>query len=732
MKIFGSVRIAACSGAALLSLAAGLQAQPTTGTTSAEETTSTTPPPSAPTTPPPSADAQGNGDIIVTAQRRSERLSEIPLTVNVRSSASLAAAGVVNFKELGQVTPGLNFTFIGGAAQPTVRGISSESTAAGAENNVAIYVDGIYQSNIYGNSFDLPDVDRVEVLKGPQGTLYGRNATGGAILVSTRNPEFTPTGSFEVSDGRFSGGANDFRAKGFVTGPITDTLAASISGQYADNEGYFHDVLRDKRAGKITSKNVRGKLLWKPGSGVSLLLNAYYSKRRDESVFADQNIDSPFPDVPTRKYDIANDTVGFVATESYGINLRTTIDTDAGTLTSLTGYVRVKPHAVADSDGSPTPATIYDLNQPGKTISEDISFASKKFSIFSFIAGGTAYHGREDFSPLAVRATLAGPTFYSIDSSSIADAFAGFAEGTAQITPTLTLTGGIRYSYENRIIKASLTGENPPPKIGEASFRAWTPRASIRYSPSRDYSFYFSYGKGFKSGLFDTSAPSTTPVKPENLTSYEAGFKISPVPGFSLNGAVYRYDVSNLQTQTNNEAGLAVLANAGKARIEGAELELDWRVTPDLRLNAGAAYIPIAKYEEYLNAAFVTPTAGGGGANAVADLSGTRIAKTPKWQANATASYQKELPWGTIGASTNVTYSSYFFYELSRTVAQDKYAMVSAQLSWSPPASGLKVSVWGKNLTNKATLNNYLVNAAGFLVVYQAPREIGLSLGYSF
>ncbi len=707
------LRLSICAGVSALALAPGLAI--------------------AQTDVPEKSTAFTGDDIVVTAQRRSERLSEVPLTINVQSREKMAEANIVTFKELGQLTSGLNFTFIGGAAQPTMRGISSQSTAAGAENNVAIYVDGVYQSNIYGNSFDLPDVERVEVLKGPQGTLYGRNATGGAILVYTRNPEFTTTGNIEVSNGIFDGGANDFRVKGFATTPLTEQLAISLSGQYAHNEGYFSDVLRDKRAGKIKSHNIRGKLLYEPTDSVSLLLNAYYSKKHDASVFAGQNRNSPFPGTPTQEYDVANDTEGFVSTKSHGINLKASFETDAGTFTSITGYNRVKPTAVADADGSPTAAVIYDLNQPGETISQDISFASRDFGIFSFLVGATAYHGKEEFTPLAVRGALGGPTFYEIVSSSRTDAFAGFLETTAKITPTLTVTAGMRYSYENREARGELIVPAVPEQRASTSFRDWTPRVSVRYSPDRDYNFYVSYGEGFKSGLFDTSGLPGTPVQPEGMKAWEAGFKASPLAGMQINGAFFHYTVSNLQTQTNNAQGLAVLANAGKARIEGGELEISYRVTPEFRLSGSGAYIPKADYLDYANAAFVVPVSGGGGADTVApNLGGTRIAKTPKWQLNALAAYETDVSFGRIGASANISYSSYFFYELSRFVHQDPYALLNGQIFWSPEDSGLKVSLWGKNLTNKTTVNNYLVNATGFNVVYQAPRELGLSVGYEF
>jgi iron complex outermembrane recepter protein len=671
-------------------------------------------------------------EITVTARRKSERLSDVPLTVNVKSSEVLADSNIVMLRELSQVTPGLNFTFIGAAAQPTVRGISSESTGAGAENSISIYVDGVYQPNQYGNSFDLPDVDRVEVLKGPQGTLFGRNSMGGAVLVYTRGPQFTPTGSFEVSDGLFNGGGNEVRVKGFYAAPINDVIAYSVSAQYAKNDGYFHNVIDGGRAGGILDKNVRAKLLFKPNDSFNVLISAYYDERNDYSVFAEQNIHSPFPGSQTKPYNVANDARGFDYTKSYGANVRAELETAAGTLSSLSSYSTVRPYVIADADGTAVPAIVYTLRQPGVTVQQELTLASHYTGPFNYVAGAFGYKGTESFKPLEVSGTVGGPAFYNIDSESIATAFAGFGEATFKATDALSFVGGVRFSEEHRVYNAAFVFSDPLPPIGRATFNAWTPRASVRYAFTPDNNVYFTFSEGFKSGLFDGSSLSNVPVNPEKINSYEVGFKTLPHPNVQVNGAAFLYNVHNLQTQTNTAGGLDVLANAGAAKIEGLEFETNWRVTQEFKLGVNGAFIPTAKYIDYPVGAFVEPLPGGGGANSTADFSGTRLAKTPKWQANILADYQTQLSIGKVGANANLGYTSTFYYELSQFLTQKQYALLNGNVFWSPTDSHFKYTIWGKNLTNKVTYNNYLANATGFVVAYQPPRELGVSVGYSF
>jgi len=237
--------------------------------------------PAASPPPPPISSPSDTGEIVVMAQKRAERLVDVPISVTAQNAAQLTQAGVVNTADLTRVVPGLTFTFQGAWAQPNIRGISTNVTGPGSDNPIALYLDGVYMGNQIGIASDLPNVDHVEVLKGPQGTLFGRNATGGAIQIFTKPPSFTPTGAITATGGWFTGSgasrsAYEAGLKGYYSGPITDKLAASLSGSYDTVSGYFTNDATGGHFGRIRSEAIRGKLLYQPNDQLSFTLTGYY------------------------------------------------------------------------------------------------------------------------------------------------------------------------------------------------------------------------------------------------------------------------------------------------------------------------------------------------------------------------------------------------------------------------------------------------------------------------
>jgi iron complex outermembrane receptor protein len=678
-------------------------------------------------------------EVVVTATKRNENTVDVPIAITVESGDALAARQIQDMNDLSQVIPGLNYTS-GAASRPNLRGITSLSSAAGAENNIAIYMDGIYQPDIYGNGMDLPDIESVQVLKGPQGTLFGRNAEGGAIVISTRGPTFTTTGNIEVSEGRWNGGyrgGNDTRVTGFLAGPGNDKVALSISGLYDSTAGYAHDALRGGRTGLINAQLYRAKALFKPTDNAEILLIAYYGERTDNSVYNLQNL-NPLKAVPaltpSTPFYVANDAAGLFQVERYGATLKATLTFDAGTFTSLSGLSIVKPQIVADDDASNAQLAVYLLGQPNTTVSQEFDFASRKFGDFSFVSGAYIYNSVEKFTPLQVASSLTGPVLFTDYAKSTDDAWALFTEGNYDVTDRLSLVAGIRYSWEERQYQGSMQNVQPLPMIAKANFHAYTPRFSVRYKLAHETDAFFTYSKGFKSGLFDTSSFSPNVINPETIKAYELGIKSNPIPTFQVSASVYHYDSSNLQVQTNTANGLAALSNAGAAEIDGGEFELTWRVLHPLTLSGGASYIPTAKYRNYPNAPITAPNlVTGGGFNTTINGSGLRLAQTPRFQANAQVRYEDDFSNGKLGAEVTAFHSSGFPFELSGFVYQKAYSLVNASVDWHPAFSpNSKLTVWGKNITNTVYIGNYLTSGVGFDVVYEAPRELGLSCGYSF
>jgi iron complex outermembrane receptor protein len=689
------------------------------------------------------APATASGDtlaeVVVTATKRSENTVDVPIAITVQSGDALAANQIQDMNDLSQMVPGLNYT-TGAASRPNLRGVTSLSSAAGAENNIAVYMDGIYQPDIYGNGVDLPDVADVQVLKGPQGTLFGRNAEGGAIVISTRDPTFTTTGDIEVSEGTYDGGykgGTDTRVTTFLAGPVNDKLALSISGLYDTSPGYAHDALRGGRTGLINAQLYRAKALFKPTDNAEFLLIAYYGERIDNSVYNLQNL-NPLKAVPalapSTPFYVANDAAGLFQVERYGTSIKGTFTFDAGTFTTLSGIGIVKPQIVADDDASSAMLAVYLLGQPNTTASQEFDFASRKFGDFSFVSGAYIYNSVEKFTPLQVASSLTGPVLFTDYAKSTDDAWALFSEANYDITNRLALVAGIRYSWEERQYQGSMDNVQPLPMIAKADFHAYTPRFSIRYKLADQTDVFFTYSKGFKSGLFDTSSFSPHVIQPETLKAYELGIKSNPTPTFQVSASVYHYDSSNLQVQTNTANGLAALSNAGAAEIDGGEFELTWRALHQLTLSGGASYIPVARYRDYPNAPIVAPNlVAGGGYNTTIDGSGLRLAQTPRAQVNVQARYDDDFSFGKLGAEVSAFHSSGFPFELSEYVYQKGYSLVNASVDWHPAFNpNSKLTLWGKNITNTVYIGNYLTSGTGFDVVYEAPRELGLSYGYSF
>jgi iron complex outermembrane receptor protein len=224
--------------------------------------------------------------IVVTAQRREERLTDVPLSITTLGGEELAKSGITSTLNLGQVTPALNFATQGVFSQPTIRGIGSTGQGIGDNPNVATYVDGVYQPAQYGGVLDLNNIERIEVLKGPQGTLFGRNATGGAIQIITRDPEKEFGGNITVKYARF----NERVANVYVTGG-SGNFAMDVAGYYLKDDGYIRDIARDDMVGSRENKTVRSKMKLDVSDSVNFTVIGTFSDREDNTVISGYNLD---------------------------------------------------------------------------------------------------------------------------------------------------------------------------------------------------------------------------------------------------------------------------------------------------------------------------------------------------------------------------------------------------------------------------------------------------------
>lgn len=685
-------------------------------------------------------------EITVTAQRRSERLSDVPISVTAVSGTSLEASGVSDTTSLTLVTPGLRMDRLGVYTQPAIRGVTAASTSPGAEANVSLYVDGVYQPNQAANNLDLPDVERIEVEKGPQGTLFGRNATGGAIQVFTREPSYTPTGNFAVSYGNF----HDLMTKGFFSAPIIDNvLAGSISGLFEDNDGWTRNLLQNGAlTGRVRSRLIRGKLLFQPTDAIKFVLSAQYSRRKDNSLFLYSAVNGntsgrnpalspgPLGPIATQPWTTSVNFPSVLDVRNYSTSLKGSFELGhAGTLSTVTAFSRTQILVSADGDASPAEITSFTINSPDKNFTQEVNFASEKFGPASVVAGLFFYKDDSGYDPLI--GNFSGFAFTNYSTVTVR-AEAAYLEGNYEITPDLVAIAGVRESYEKRSVQyqGGLAALFVGTALHDKSWNAVTPRASLRYQIAPHTNVYATYSQGFKSGVYDLNSTATTPVNPEEIHAFELGVKTSQAM-FDANAAVFLYNYSNLQVQFNN-GNFDALQNAGSARIYGLDLEGHLHATKGLTFTTGLSLLH-ARYKNYNPATILAPTknaagvpVGGNTENIAANLDGYQVSRAPNWTLNLGVDYSHDFAVGTVGASVNAYHSDTVPLEQSDRVVQPPYTQLNARLALTPIGSKFTASLWGKNLTNAKIIQSSFITTATDGVSYAPPRTYGVMAEYAF
>lgn len=718
------------------------------------------------------------GDIIVTAQRRQELQRDVPISVTAINADTLAKAGVSNVTELSRVTPGVVLPYYGAYLLPSIRGISSNGAGLGDSPNVALYVDGVYQASQSAMNIDLPDVQSVQVLKGPQGSLYGQNAAGGAIIIDTVAPSFTWSGKVAASYGNY----DDKVLKGYVTGPLSQTLAMEMSAAYRDRDGFNRDLVRGGHDDGLRSRSFRGKLLWEPSDTFSIQVIGFYNRRRDTGVYSNGMLKgnstgvalSLLPcefggyaclnlPVATKPHTFAMNIEPDTQVRTYGFSGHAKLDIDGlGTISTVTAYNNTKVLNFADSDGSPLNIVDFFLFSNEHDFVQEVNFASEKFGALTINAGLFYLNKVERYNPYFADVGVAPYTAYPNDFSPGSFSFgsqskyrkrsyAAYLEASLDLTDQITVTAAGRYSYErakaaSMMLLGPVLPQPPYPEPvadprGSFTFKKFTPRFVVRYKPDDNNTLYASYSQGFKSGYIDTSNINNNgcfsadcinpPVKPETVTAYEVGYKgrINHILDISL--AAFHYDYKDIQIFSFSPPNNSIYQNAASARIKGFEFALALAATSELTLSLSGTYLD-AKYRDFPNAVVYTPN-GFGNTQGVIDASGNPLMRTPKWTLNGAVAWDHETEAGTFGVYISPSYNSGMSFDAGNRVRQGKYALLDAELSFEPAAvPGLRAVLWGKNLTDYDYLQSVLESQLGDGGSYAEPRTYGVRLEYSF
>ncbi len=694
-------------------------------------------------TTPDQAAAPSSDDIVVTAQRREERLTDVPIAIAAVTSNQLAGAGVTATQQLGQVVPGLRLDLSGGFSQPTLRGVGSSVAGAGLNASVATYVDGFYRPSQLSNNFDIADVESIQVLKGPQGTLFGKNATGGAILVTTLEPTFEPSMNVKISYGRF----NELRTSAVVSTGITDTLAVGFSAQRRRTDGFQYNLYAGRNADTADNWNVRAKLLFKPTDALSFLLtyehtrindnsSATYSAYRGYSMANDPAlIETLLPGTPqpvvipqVRGTVNLNAPLAFKVNAD-GITLRTRLDLGSATLTSYTGYRDESVFISQDYDA--TNLTLFHgvFDPQEKTFTQELNLASNGSGPLQYVAGLYYYHDNSRY-PSYLATFNGGAPLNVFDAANYSESYAAFLDGTYSFNDKLFLTLGGRYSIDK--IRDRFAAFPPSAFDGASTtFRAFTPRAVLRYAIDNNMSVYASASRGNKSGVFNATGFSKDPVKPEKIDAFEVGFKTSR-PGFRFETSAFLYNFRNLQVNRFTNTA-SILVNAAKARIYGADVQLSVKLAEPLRIELGGAYTH-ARYLEFPEAPTYLGTGFPGDPirTASVDAGGFQMTRAPDWTGNAAITYETKLADGKFLATASYYRTSRFFFDAGHQTEQKGYGLMAARVNWTTPDGHYTIGVYGENLTDTKYLAQVLQEPQAILQQYGTPRTYGVAFEMKF
>ncbi|MFC4311908.1 TonB-dependent receptor [Steroidobacter flavus] len=584
----------------------------------------------------------GLEEIVVTAQKREERLVDVPLSVTAVSAETLASQQINDSASLVRAIPSLSYQQGNGPNNSSfrIRGIGTSLFGQGVEPAVSVVVDGVVAARASQGFADLLDVERVEVLRGPQGTLFGKNATAGVVNIVTARPESEFGGNIEVTGAE----DNEYRIKGTVTGALSDTVSARFSGYYNDVGGHIDNVATGDDTNGFESWGGRGKLLWDPTDTLSLLLTAEYRKTDADccsrvpvsiTTPALATLISPVVASPDNR-SVSNDGLSYSRSDTSTLSLQADWDLGPVTLTSISAYQhyqqddQFEPDQIASDPVlyvGPSAYSQWNFNAFGieySQLSQELRLSSNGSGDLTWVAG--LFYANLDMDRFGDRrrarcgsGTLGQPCTVALtyDSSGFngnfkSDNIAAFGQVDYRLVGGLHLLGGLRTQYEEQKVTGTVYA---PITAGDALFPGITPnsgtrerndsavtgKAGLRYEFDRNAQVYATYTRGYKSFALDLDASTDfatqTGLDPEHVDAYEVGFKWRAPGGWlAIDTSVFRSNYTDLQVQSIQQDPTTGVfqsrtMNAGSSRTQGVEVEATLRPTDSFSLTASVTYL---------------------------------------------------------------------------------------------------------------------------------------------
>lgn len=693
----------------------------------------------------PAADAEKAGvapqveEIVVTAQKRSENLQNVPIAVSVVTAASLAKASAAGVLDLQTVVPSLKVTNSVARLSLSLRGIGTTAFGPGIENPIAIYVDGVYYASTAASILSFNNIAQIEVLKGPQGTLFGRNATGGLVQIFTREPKNETTAKLDLSYGSYNTVTGNAYASTGVADNLTADVAVHVSHQ---GTGWGHDLTTGRDVYQLLHDvGVRSKWVFTPGTGTKIILIGDYTDTRD-SLSANQirpGSISPFVagvQQPDRHYDLVSNVNPLHTLSDGGGSVRVEHGFYAFKLSSTTAYRASLTYLQLGLAGLSSDPESFFQRQKDNQVSEELQLSSTLSERFKWTAGLFFIDSKARLKPLSVNLTDLDLGLLTRDVSE-ALSVAAYGQGTYAIGPDTNITVGGRYTYEKRreldATTAITTLSNGstfviPYPNRNAEFKKATWRASIDHRFSSELLAYASVNRGFKSGGFNISTPGSAPFKPEVLDAYEGGIKTDLLDRrLRLNISGFYYDYKNIQVPKYVSGSIAII-NGAKALSYGVDADLTAVVTGRLSFTASATVLN-PKYKSFPGCPIAAPL--GGLPLAVGNCAGNQLPLASKFTGSVGADYVLPVHDGKLDFSGSILYNNGYPLDSDNVIKQGGYATMGASVRWSSGSSRFSIAAFGKNLSNKRVFGYGASQANGTqFIIYAEPRVFGLTLGY--
>ncbi len=694
-----------------------------------------------------STDVSDIPEIIVTAQRRNENLQDVPIAVSAVSAAQLEMQGITSTLDIGRAVPSLIVTQTFGYVLPRIRGVGNSVVGAGYESGVATYIDGVYLAAAPAGLLSLNNIEQIEVLKGPQGTLFGRNATGGLVSIITREPSSTPGGTIELSYGDYQTATTNF----YLTGGLGSAVAGDFAGHIStQGQGYGINRFNGRDVNRTDHDTaLRSSLLVTPSEDTKIRLTLDYEQNKGSvygAVRLAPGTSTIFPQGPIqRAWDVDSDLQPFNQYKGGGVSARIEQNLGFGKLTSISAYRESQNVVTADADATPTPALDLLEAQRDKQISEEINLTSDPSSHIKWV-GGLYYFGASsgyDPSQAAFFGFLQPPTPFGPISAlnnfgrERTESYAGYAQATAPVANETNLTVGLRYSSERHIldgyqtidIAGGPTGLETPIAEQTKSFSDPTWRVSLDHRFSPELMVYVSENRGFKSGGFNPQVPTDPAYDPEKLDAYEIGIKSDLFNRrLRLDAAAFYYDYTNLQV-AKFTGSQTTYYNGAAARVYGLDTDFEIRPITNLTVSGGFTLLN-DRFTNFPNAVFALQVPGGLDTE-IRSAAGNRLPQTADFTATLNADYHLPTSFGGAGLDLSYGYNSGYYSQPDNILRQPSYSTLAASLRFELK-NGVLLSVWGCNLTNAKIAQTLAAGSFNSIVSYAPPLTYGATVSAKF